>query len=164
MAQFEFKQEPAHERLDWSERGAGVLGLAVRGCGLVLLLVGFVVALMVIINAWSLYNDPARIESFARAVEHGSGLDLTLSSAAAAARAELEPVAPDAGATAASTRAERDPELRFSYFVAWLIALLLLLLIGRLAIAAVKTGGELALYDVKLGRFAREIVKAQSRG
>ena len=55
------------------------------------------------------------------------------------------------------------PGLRFSYFVAWLIAIMLLLLIGRLSIAAVRTGGELALYDVKVGKLARALLKERMR-
>jgi hypothetical protein len=52
---------------------------------------------------------------------------------------------------------------RLSYFVAWVISLLLLMLIGRLAIAAIKTGGELVLYDRHVQQLAREIVRESRR-
>ncbi len=43
-----------------------------------------------------------------------------------------------------------------------MIAILLLMLIGRLAIAAVKTGGELALYDLQIKRFAKYLTEQAS--
>ena len=46
--------------------------------------------------------------------------------------------------------------------MAWLIAILLLLLVGRLAIAAVRTGGELALYDVQVKKLARALIKERA--
>ena len=55
-----------------------------------LLVVGFVIVLSVMYGAWGLYDDPAKIECFAAAVERGSNLDLTLSKAAAQAQQELE--------------------------------------------------------------------------
>jgi hypothetical protein len=33
------------------------------------------------------------------------------------------------------------------------------MLVGRLAIAAIKTGGELALYDLQIKRFAKYLVE-----
>ncbi len=167
MPRFEFSQDDTPD--DWVERSSRLLGLVVRGIGLVLLVVGFVVALVVMSNAWSLYDDPTRIEVFARAVERGSNLDLTLSSAASVGRGQLEdttamdadPLA--ATATAPAPDAASRPAFRFSYFVAWAIAVVLLLLIGRLAIAAVRTGGELALYDVKVGKLARALLRERAR-
>jgi len=164
MPRYEFDQEDARD--DWVDGSTRLLSLVVRSTGLVLLAVGFVVALMVIASAWSLYEDPARIEAFAREVERGSNLDLTLSGRAAAGRAELETAR---GAADDQPRAARpddsDPatSFRFSYFIAWAIAILLLLLIGRLAIAAVRTGGELALYDVKVGKLARALLRERTR-
>ena len=167
VARFEFKQDPPPG--DWLERGNGMLSLVVRGFGVVLLVVGLVVALIVIVSAWSLYSDPTRIETFARAVEHGSNLDATLSMVAQHGQQQL-----DAGvragandsvvaATAAAQAPPLSPTFRFSYFAAWFIAILLLLLNGRLAIAAVRTGGELALYDVQVKKLARALLKEQTR-
>ncbi|MGH6636283.1 MAG: hypothetical protein ACRED0_09190, partial [Gammaproteobacteria bacterium] len=44
---------------------------------------------------------------------------------------------------------------KLSYFAAWGIVIMLLLLIGRLAMIAIKTGGELALYDRHVKHLAR---------
>jgi hypothetical protein len=160
VARFEFKQDPPPA--DWVDRSTSLLNLTVRSLGLLLLLVGMFVALMTIVSAWSLYANPATIENFAHAVERGSHLDLTLAQVAgsdAPADAEIEPLPGPRPAAAPA-----QPVFRFSYFVAWLLAILLLLLIGRLAIAAVRTGGELALYDVQVKKLARELVEARSRG
>ena len=86
---------------------------------------------------------------------------MTLAGAADKGRRQLEA---DAGTEPAVQSAARAvPELRFSYFVAWMIAILLLLLIGRLALGAVRTGGELALYDVKVGKLARALLRERSK-
>lgn len=161
MARFEFRQDPPSA--DWVERSTGLLNLTVRGLGLLLLLVGMFVALMTIVSAWSLYANPATIENFARAVEHGSHLDLTLAQVSAGEAAEDDALVPLPGVRAKPAAAPAQPSLRFSYFVAWIIAILLLLLIGRLAIAAVRTGGELALYDVQVKKLVRALLEERTR-
>jgi hypothetical protein len=160
VPRFEFDQRPASG--DSVDQGTRILNIIVRGFGLVLLLVGMIVALMVITSAWSLYDDPEEIEAFARAIEHGSNLDLTLSRAKSAGREQLETGTTDDGSTPEYADVPR-PEFRFSYFVAWLIAILLLMLIGRLSIAAVRTGGELALYDVQVKKLARALLQERAR-
>lgn len=159
MARFEFKQDPPDE--DWLARGDRQLNLVVRGFGLVLLVVGLIVALTVIGSAWSLYLSPTHIERFAQAVEQGSHLDLTLSRTTQHGQQQLDSA--DSAGVSATPRTPSSiatqPGLRLSYFMAWLIAILLLLLVGRLAIAAVRTGGELALYDVQVKKLARALIK-----
>jgi hypothetical protein len=160
MPRFEFDQ--GGNEGDWVDQSSRLMSLVVRLCGLTLLFVGFVMALLVIWNAWALYAEPVRIENLARAVERGSNLDLTLSKATTAGHRQ-----PQQGADATnSTRTglgDAEPGLRFSYFIAWLIGILLLMLIGQLSIAAVRTGGELALYDVKVGKLARALLKERTR-
>jgi hypothetical protein len=165
VARFEFKQDPPDE--DWLARGDRRLNLLVRGAGLVLLVVGLIVALAVIVSAWSLYLSPSHIERFAQAVEQGSHLDLTLSRATQRGQQQLD--SSDRAGVSPAPRAPNNvamtaqPGFRFSYFVAWLIAILLLLLVGRLAIAAVRTGGELALYDVQVKKLARALIAEHAR-
>ena len=164
MARYEFTTDREDE--GWVDRSSRLINLFVRGLGMVLLLVGFAIALMVISNAWSLYQDPAEIERFARAVEQGSNLDLTLANATARGAAQLEsggPTFDDDESASAAAPSGAQPTFRFSYFVAWLLAIMLLLLIGRLSIAAIRTGGELALYDVKIGRMARALMTERMR-
>ena len=166
MARFEFHQDPPPlEGLDRAER---VLNLVVRSLGLALMVVGLIVSLTVIFSAWSLYRSPDHIESFAQAVEQGSHLDLTLSRATQSGQQQLDTndragLAPSARAADTTTPAP-PASFRFSYFMAWLIAILLLLLVGRLAIAAVRTGGELALYDVQVKKLARALLEERMKG
>ena len=160
MPRYQFDSDESDSRNDtWVDSGSRWLNLAVRVTGLILLVVGFVVILMVIGNAWSLYDDPSGIEPLAREIERGSNLDLTLSSAVSRGQTQVEGTAElaQSGGTA------EPGGFRFSYFVAWAIAIVLLLLIGRLAIAAVRTGGELALYDVKVGKLARALLRERTR-
>lgn len=160
MARFEFKQDPPPEH--WIERSTSLLNLTVRSLGLVMLLVGMFVALMVIMSAWSLYANPQTIETFATAVEQGSNLDLALSHVTASARTQVDAgVAPEL-ATPTDAGSAPAPALHISYFAAWLIAILLLLLIGQLAVASVRVGGELALYDVKVRKLARLLVEERA--
>ena len=143
------------------------MNLAARGFGMVLMVVGLVVALTVIVSAWSLYADPSHIDGFARAVEKGSHIDRMLDNSARDARQQF-----DNGARAAdaprlpgeSAAPGGAPDVSFAYFVAWFLAILLLFLLGTLAIAAVRTGGELVLYDAKVKKLAREIIDEIARG
>ncbi len=131
----------------------------VRLVGVILLLVGLWVSLKVIVEAWDLYRNPDHIERFAVAIERGSNLDKTV--AAVTAPRSASRVTRDAGEGQAEeiTPAPVIPTLRLSYFLSWGIAILLLLLIGRLALASVKTGGELALYDTEVKKFAQALWK-----
>ena len=171
MPKFEFNRDEEHEDT-WSSPATERINLAVRIIGLGLLIVGLIIALAVITRAWTLFEDPSQIESFAAAVERGSNLDLTLTSKAAQARKELQAPRLDMSDELQTARTASEPEpqatpplpgLRFSYFVAWLISLLLLMLVGRLSIAAIRTGGELALYDVKVGKLARALLTERLR-
>ncbi|MCI0401131.1 MAG: hypothetical protein L0Z68_07505 [Gammaproteobacteria bacterium] len=156
-----------------AESGIGVMGIFVRLAGIGLLIVGLWTAIEVIKEAWDLYRDPAAIERFARAIDKGSNLDKLVapSKQSESARAsgltdEQDAVLPQDNPTTKSEQNLADNEaLRLSYFVAWIIVLLLLMLIARIALSAIKTGGELALYDMQIKKFAqtliRETIKSQ---
>lgn len=172
MAQYDFQDEAP---------GAGffsvttqALQILVRLVGIGLLLVGLWVGVKVVMEAWNLYSNPdnGRVERVAAAIDRGSNLDKLLN---AARPAPATGTAPSAGTDAterdavaerleppaASTPAGDDDlaNLRLSYFLAWIIVLLLLLIVGRLAMAAVRTGGELALYDAQVKKFARALIE-----
>lgn len=147
-------------------RGTQIAHTVVRAGGFVLLSVGLWIALAVIAEAWSLYQEPQKVERFALAIEQGSHLDRALASTTSGRALASEEDAPaELGARARvtpATGAADNPEgasFRLSYFVAWILIILLLMLIGRLAIAAVKTGGELVLYDLHVKRFVRELLR-----
>ena len=115
----------------------------VRGLGLLLLLFGLWSGLTVMLEAFKLYREPVRIEVLARAVERGSHIDRALTT-----------TNPEVGMEAGS--AARS-DLQLSYFIAWMIALLLLLLTSLISFTAIKTGGELVLQEVRLKRAARRL-------
>jgi len=154
---------------------SNVIGLLVRLAGLAVLALGLWSGLQVIGEAWSLYHDPDRIERFALAVERGSHIDRLLNPPPPGETAPAAPGQPAEGQPpkgqppgAEPSRAQPAnppgdaaprPAFRMSYFVAWIVALFLLLLIGRVAVWLIKTGGELALYDTQMKRFARALLE-----
>ena len=101
--------------------------LVTKSAGLVLLFSGLLIGFIVILEAFSLYNDPVQIERFAEIIELGSNIDKVIPQ-------------PD----------QRTDSFRLSYFAAWSITLLLLMLISMIAFTAVRTGGELVLYELKI--------------
>ena len=115
----------------------------VRGLGLLLLLFGLWSGLTVMLEAFKLYREPVRIEVLARAVERGSHIDRALTTT-------------NPGVDMEAASAARS-DLQLSYFIAWMIALLLLLLTSLISFTAIKTGGELVLHDVRLKRAARRL-------
>ena len=141
------------------------VAIAVRLVGVFVLLVGLWSAVTVIQEAWRLYREPGRIERLAAAIEQGSRIgDLLTSQQIPTDRASPgslgaygDEAANQPGSDAlVSTGDEEDHQVfKITYFIAWVIGLLLLMLIGRLSIWVIKTGGELALYDAGRGAFAR---------
>jgi len=117
-----------------------VVSLLARVGGLVLLVVGLWVGIRVIGEAWDLYQEPQRIETFAAAVEGGSNLDKTLLSSN---RSQTSADQPSYTAT--------GDDFRPSYFLTWFIVLALLLILGKLAAWAVISGGQLAVMGVIVG-------------
>ena len=129
-----------------------VMSIIVRCIGLFLLLAGLWVAIQVLLEALELYRKPQHIERFAVAIERGSNIDKSLVSI----RNQVSGQDAEVGASNTGGRAN---DIRVSYFFAWIIALLLLLLVGRISLTAIKTGGELVLYDMQIKQFARMLAK-----
>lgn len=155
------------------------MAFVVRAIGLVLLLFGLWLALEVLHEAWQLYHEPARIERLAQAIEQGSNIDRSLAplqidklneqneedqTAESGFNTYDQESGPARSSQPETADAAPQYRLRLSYYVAWVIALLLLLLIARIALGAVKTGGELVLYETQMKRFARELVRETVRG
>ena len=131
------------------------LSILVRSLGLIMLIIGLYVGIKVIFAAWELYDEPQKIERFSDAIDHGSNLDNAISSLTAST---LNTKTTDAK-TARTDIARTDDALRVSYFLAWFLAVLLLMIIGGLAMSAIRTGGQLALYDLEVKRFARQLIE-----
>lgn len=136
MTRYPFEEQGSPTTFD--SPGSNIIQWIVRGFGFLLMLIGFFVAIRVIFEVWGLYIDPAGIETFARAIETSSGLD-------AALRSGLE------------TDTSPSGGVRLSYFIAWFIALVLLMIVGRLSIAAMHVGGQLVLWDVPLSRLIKAL-------
>ncbi|MDX1514212.1 MAG: hypothetical protein R3174_10770 [Gammaproteobacteria bacterium] len=144
-----------------------VTSVVVRVAGIVVLFVGLWVGLKVIFEAWALYDSPQRIERFAVAIESGSNLDkifsATVERMSAQVATETPADEPRLATPAAEEPTEPVPALRLSYFAAWFIVMMLLLIIGSLAMSAIAAGGKLALYDTEVKKYSREVVKEFAR-
>ncbi len=161
MYKFDNKDEEEAETAQpnmhsFNEAGKDVLSIVVRMCGLLLLFIGLWIATQVFNEALSLYKDPANIERVAIAIEAGSNIDKSI----APIRDSLLGVNE---ADSETKIEEKSNGIRISYFIAWVVDLLLLLLLARISLAAIKTGGELALYDAQIKKFARQIVQASKK-
>ena len=132
-----------------------ILAVIARLLGMVMLIIGLFIGIKVIFEAWSLYDEPQRIERFAEAIDHGSNLDKLLSSL------QKQTVSAEQAPNQINATPSRPEQasLRLSYFLAWIISLLLLMVIGGLAASAIRTGGQLALYDLQVKRLANELIK-----
>ena len=147
------------------DAGRNVMGFFVRLLGFILLLAGLWVALQVLITAKDLYEHPENIERFAVAIEKGSNIDKTL----APIRDSLMVDSDTGNGVKQYNDTEKRPatvgagDIRVSYFFAWVIALLLLLLIARISLTAIKTGGELVLFDMQIKQLARMLAKESQK-
>lgn len=134
------------------------LAILVRLLGLCFLVIGIGAAVIILREAWDLYQEPDRMVRFASAIERGSNLDKIFSfgdqSKQAAAEGESVGTA-DAGASASS--------LRLSYFAGWFLVLLLMLVASIVAISAVSAGGRLVLYDTDIRQLSRAVVREVRR-
>jgi hypothetical protein len=149
----ETAQTPMHSL---NETSKDVLSVVVRMCGLILMFIGLYIAIQVFNEALSLYKDPANIERVAKAIEAGSNIDKSI--------APLRDSLLGEDAEDSETKSvENSNGIRISYFIAWVVDLLLLLLLARISLMAIKTGGELALYDAQIKKFARQIVRSSNK-
>lgn len=145
-----YDHEPAS--VDQRERSAppnsvfgvvqGLLNVCIRLLGLGLIVVGLGIGVSVVLEAWALYKKPERIERFAVAIEQGSNIDLAFRSVAQEAAQEVNA---EEGRSAAPVRSAAGGKFRLSYFAAWAVVLVLMLVVGTLAMSAAATGAKLAL-------------------
>lgn len=142
-----------------NEASQDIFSIVVRICGLILLFIGLWIAIQVFNEALTLYKDPASIERMAKAIEAGSHIDKSI----APIRDSLIGNEEETGVVSTNKPENAANGFRLSYFIAWVVDLLLLLLLARIAIMAVKTGGELALYDAQVKRLARQIMQASKK-
>lgn len=138
-----------------------IMSFMVRILGFFLLILGLVIAIQVLLTAQDLYEHPEKIERFAVAIEKGSNIDKTLTSIGE--HSIVENASKDSVQKHNKTEQRSvlvgTENIRISYFFAWIIALLLLLLIARISLTVIKTGGELVLFDMQIKQFARILAK-----
>jgi hypothetical protein len=149
------------------------LAILVRLLGLCFLVVGIGAAVIILREAWTLYQEPERIERFAVAIEQGSNLDKIFASnggetvgtgeqSESAGESAGESVG-DSSAQPVASGAADNTTLRLSYFAGWFLVLLLMLVASITAIAAVSAGGRLVLYDTDIRQLSRAVVKEVRR-
>ncbi|PHS71613.1 MAG: hypothetical protein COB23_01200 [Methylophaga sp.] len=133
------------------------ISIVVRLLGLAMLVIGLFIGIKVIFEAWDLYDQPQRIERFAEAIEQGSHIDSLIASLSP----KLIKKSPSNEQNSFSSPSieNNDESLKITYFLAWFIAIILLMVIGGLASSAIRTGGQLALYDLQVKRFARLLME-----
>jgi len=151
---------PAMQSLN--DTSKDVLSIVVRICGLLLLFIGLWIAIQVFSEALALYKDPTNIERMATAIEAGSNIDKSIAPIQKSLLGEDE-VTADAEENVNTNTKINGNGIRLSYFIAWVVDLLLLLLLARIALAAIKTGGELALYDAQIKKFAKQLINANKK-
>ena len=155
--------EPLMEDSQANHWGSMALGAVVRVVGVVVLFVGLWVGIKVILEAWALYEQPQRIVRFADDIQKHSNLDGVIGSLGVIADGESSPQQQTDKTQVAGGKKGASTGLRLSYFAAWFIALLLIFVIGSLAMSAITTGGQLALYDLQLKRYSRSLLKEVRR-
>jgi hypothetical protein len=136
-----------------------LLAILVRVLGLCFLVIGIAAAVIILREAWTLYQEPARIEPFAVAIEQGSNLDKIF---ALPANERGQSTAEGEAASGADAPADRA-HLRLSYFAGWFLVLLLMLVGSIVAISAVSAGGRLVLYDTDIRRLSRAVIREVRR-
>ncbi len=133
--------------------------LLVRVIGIILLLVGLWASIQVLLEALRLYRDPIRIEQLADAIEQGSNLDKNLTQNPVADKAEN----PGVANASTSNRQQSGSFIRLSYFFAWIIALLILMLVAMIAFSSIRSGSELVLQDRQMKSYMRTLIKELGR-
>lgn len=144
-----------------------IMSMIVRGAGMLLLLMGMWMGMKTLNIILDLYQTPETIERFATKIEQGSGIDKAIAPAkeiiaSTNSSTESNPNELQEFEAKPKKNSASQQGLRMSYFFAWAIVLILLLILGRLSLIAIKVGGELVLYDVQLRRFVKEILNSRS--
>jgi len=132
-----------------------IMTVLVRFLGALVMVAGLLLAGAVLFEIWNLYKNPEHVERFAQAVERGSNIDTFL----APRRAQSGSAARVLGDDADTGSTQDAVGVRMSYLFAWFIVLVLLMIASRFALAAVTTGGRLALFDMDVSRFARALLR-----
>ena len=117
----------------------------VRLVGVFLVMVGVWAGVKVILEAWSFYNEPSKIERFAFALERSAGLGNITAKRGTRAQGGHSGVGPGEANEKPTPGPRQARSVRVSYLLAWPLVILLLLLIGKLASWAMHAGMQMAV-------------------
>jgi disulfide bond formation protein DsbB len=134
------RREPGPRRFDFALLASLLTNGIVRAAGVALVLVGLWAGVKVVFEAWGLYRDPAAVDRLARVIDRASHVDTLL-----APRPGAPAGTGETGARATPAPQSSEEAFKPSYFLAWTLAILMLLLVGKLASWTVHAGGKLAL-------------------
>ena len=135
-----------HEETGFARLVATIASATARALGLILILVGVWAAVMVVLEAWTLYSNPNSIQYFANSLERHSGLDRLIASRSPSPAQSAAGAWPDEGAQGPEGGVVEPTALKLSYLFAWPLVVLLLLLLGKLASWAIDAGARLAFH------------------
>jgi len=127
-----------------SASGGGKLRTLAQFVGLLLILCGAIGLLLVLLEIWRLYQQPELILTLARALSQATGIDDTLLGASVSKSTEAGP--------------DGTPLLA-SYFLAWVLAFMLLSLAARVSYLSIKGGSRLFSPESRQKPNARNAVK-----
>ncbi len=142
--------------------GIGIFTSFVRIVGIGVLIFGLWIGYQVVSESWQLYRSPEKIEKYAEKVEQGSKMDKFGESLC---KMSHEMMTETVKRMPQMQDSKQEKELtplvpfRLSYFAAWGIIVLLLLVIGKIACWIIFTGGKLALYSGNTEKLAQAMVR-----
>ena len=131
------------------------LELLVRLSGIILLLIGLWASIQVLMEAFQLYQQPVKIEMLTEAIERGSNLDTSI----AKSESPRDTMTSEQVYQGIGKPTNRGQDIRLSYFIAWIVALLILLLVSMIAFSFLRIGAELILQDKELKRTLKLLIK-----
>jgi hypothetical protein len=156
-----------------STTGSGMTVGAIRLIGLGVLLAGLYSAAQVGVKAWELLENTDQVTRLSESIEKQSHLNafvgemqglmnlIKKSRDSAQLLSDVgHPSAPIPSSTATQNQVAGNPPLfNASYFSAWGIVLVLLALIAKISLWAVREGGKLALYSVNSDKQLKGILR-----
>ena len=143
-----------------------------RFIGVGIVFFGIMIAYEVVSHAWELFEDQKRIVEFAATINEHSQVDDWLNHVQTPGMLENQfkqvskalEEAGGGGATVtqqvqAQTVTGTQTSVKFSYFFAWLLTLMLLGLIAKVGTWIIVTGGKLALYGGEKNQELKKLLK-----
>lgn len=142
-----------------------VLSAIIRFIGVIILLLGIWLGYNVVSTAWGLYKNPDNIKDISRKVKQESKVDEFGESMSKFLHAVMSDTVNEIR-EAKGKQIKNFPKiapLRISYFISWFIAILLLLVIGKISMWILSEGGKLAKANTDNAELARALVKEMMR-